>query len=382
MDMDDEALADLLAARLAARLERLPHAELARLAAKALVRCPSVMREAERTLTVHAPVPSWAVDEVLLHPDLVPSLMATLRTPDVAARQVCTAWRRGWDDSLVARRILHKASSQPPRIFTSTHSITASPSGERVYVVGLTGVADEPGLYVLDRNLGANHCIEIAGAHLREDEDHSVLATEHGLVIFSTDGILRRLQVSDDLTVTQLAECVDEGETYAVADGGNGELFISSFGNEDDDGGDILSGYREQIVVRDAQTLQVLRRFSDRERFRDIRGLCVAGDEVVVIDIEDDESRLLFYSTAGAFLREAQGDWGASCFVLHHNGRLYLMEHANIEGGGSYVHVLTLTGETIQTYHSNVPLSYCFGHCDERLFVGGLSGRFVVLEGI
>jgi len=314
----------------------------------------------------------------------VPSLMATLRAADVAARQVCTVWRRGWDDSLVARRILHKAFSQSPRIFTSTFSITASPCGERVYVVGRTGTADQRGLHVL--NLGANQCIEIAAAHIGED----VLATEHGLVVFRTDGGLRRLQVSDDLSVVQLAECLHEGEIYDVADGGNGELFISTYGNEGDD--------HEQIVVRDAQTLQELRRFSDHERFNDICGLCVAGDEVVVIDIQDDGfngdevSRLLFYSTAGAFLREAQGDWGASCFVLHHNGRLYMLECTTQGGGGSNVHVLTLTGETIQTYHSDVPLSYCFCRCDERLIVGLSSGfvrgqtdgdgRFVVLQGI
>ena len=41
-----------------------------------------------------APVPSWAVTEVLLSDDLIPSLFASLNCNDCAASAVCKAWRR------------------------------------------------------------------------------------------------------------------------------------------------------------------------------------------------------------------------------------------------------------------------------------------------
>ena len=62
-------------ARFAQRLELLPHAELARLAAKAMMDSPRVARqEAGQQLAVLAPVPEWVTD-VLLSADIVLSLI-------------------------------------------------------------------------------------------------------------------------------------------------------------------------------------------------------------------------------------------------------------------------------------------------------------------
>ena len=81
----DESLAGPMAARLAPRLEHLPHDVLAELAAEALAACPQLQRKAERSLALHAPVPAWAVSSVLLDPDLLPCMMASLRLEEGAA---------------------------------------------------------------------------------------------------------------------------------------------------------------------------------------------------------------------------------------------------------------------------------------------------------
>ena len=63
--------------RLAACLQRLPVEVLAETAAAALQRCPDLLRRAEQAL----PVPEWAIERVLLSPDLLqcassPALLA------------------------------------------------------------------------------------------------------------------------------------------------------------------------------------------------------------------------------------------------------------------------------------------------------------------
>ena len=48
---------------------------------------------ADAVLAKHTQTPAWALDSVLLSPDLLPSLFGSLEFTDCATAQVCRAWR-------------------------------------------------------------------------------------------------------------------------------------------------------------------------------------------------------------------------------------------------------------------------------------------------
>ena len=77
-------------------------------------------READKRLAVRAPLPDWARNGVLLSPDLLPRVFATLGLEDCAAALACKAWSREWKDLIARRRILrdealHEIAVQAPR---------------------------------------------------------------------------------------------------------------------------------------------------------------------------------------------------------------------------------------------------------------------------
>ena len=87
---------------LEARLSRLTHAQLLRLAALGCNESTQVMAEASRML-----VPLWTADraaeEVFLSTDLLDCIMASLGAQDAAVASVCKVWAASWA-TLVARR--------------------------------------------------------------------------------------------------------------------------------------------------------------------------------------------------------------------------------------------------------------------------------------
>ena len=88
--------------RLAACLQRLPVEVLAETAAAALQRCPDLLRRAEQAL----PVPEWAIERVLLSPDLLQCIFSSLTREGFGAAAVCATWAAAWDAKLKAEQWL------------------------------------------------------------------------------------------------------------------------------------------------------------------------------------------------------------------------------------------------------------------------------------
>ena len=83
-------------ARFAARLGALPHEALVELAAQLCEEGTEAQRAlADAALAVHAPLPQWAVENVLLSPDLANHLLAPLEQRDYAAAAACSRLAAG-----------------------------------------------------------------------------------------------------------------------------------------------------------------------------------------------------------------------------------------------------------------------------------------------
>ena len=114
--------------RLAARLEHLPHAALVELCALACTLDAHESRTAaDAALARDDPLPTWAVDEVLLSSDLAPRVVEKLEVKDGAAAAVCRAWRVAWGATRKQRRWLHSAQLATPDF--QTGRIRALPTG-------------------------------------------------------------------------------------------------------------------------------------------------------------------------------------------------------------------------------------------------------------
>ena len=75
---------------------------LAETAAAALQRCPDLLRRAEQAL----PVPDWAIERVLLSPDLLQCIFSSLTREGFGAAAVCATWAAVWDAKLKAAKWL------------------------------------------------------------------------------------------------------------------------------------------------------------------------------------------------------------------------------------------------------------------------------------
>ena len=95
---------------------------------------PALWRKAEARLATVAPVPEWAVTQVLLSGDLLPPIMASMRVNDVAAAMVCKAWHRSWQDTSELRRGLHRAPWPQPDTSDTFYGFMTLP-GEQLCVL-------------------------------------------------------------------------------------------------------------------------------------------------------------------------------------------------------------------------------------------------------
>jgi hypothetical protein len=88
--------------RLEIRLAQLPHDVLARLARDAISDLWSfgapaaALQKADALLAKAVPLPLWALNNVLLSPDLLSHLFASFELEDHAMARVCSAWREAW----------------------------------------------------------------------------------------------------------------------------------------------------------------------------------------------------------------------------------------------------------------------------------------------
>ena len=100
--------------RLSLRLGQLPHDVLADLASRLCSESPALQATAEECIATHKPLPPWAVERVLLSPDLTPNILGPLLAEDGAAAAVCSQWLAGW-----------KATNKPRRFKTWQAGVAA-----------------------------------------------------------------------------------------------------------------------------------------------------------------------------------------------------------------------------------------------------------------
>jgi len=94
---------DFSAGRFRNRLSALPAAALLDIAALACEGSAAARKRAEELIALHNPTPVWAVSNILLSPDLLGKMMATLNLSDYAAAAVCKTWACTWREMVRAR---------------------------------------------------------------------------------------------------------------------------------------------------------------------------------------------------------------------------------------------------------------------------------------
>ena len=72
-----------------------------------------VRAAADASLALHAPLPQWARDGVLLSADLLPTLFGSVNPGDWQAAAACSAWRAAWNALLRPQRYLHPSRVLP-----------------------------------------------------------------------------------------------------------------------------------------------------------------------------------------------------------------------------------------------------------------------------
>ena len=97
------------ASRLTVRLSQLPHAALVALIGRLAEEDESVRDKVDRAAAEHNPIPSWAVDNVLLSARLMTLILDSLPFRDCAAARVCTVWSQVW--KIKSKRVLRPVDS-------------------------------------------------------------------------------------------------------------------------------------------------------------------------------------------------------------------------------------------------------------------------------
>ena len=110
-------------------LTQVDQAQLVALAAVSCGQSKEAMAEANGML-----VPRWAVDEILLSPDLLACIMAPLSLDDGAVAAVSKVWAESWANLLALRRLVFR--SRPSRLQMSepVFGLTTMPDGTVCFV--------------------------------------------------------------------------------------------------------------------------------------------------------------------------------------------------------------------------------------------------------
>jgi hypothetical protein len=347
------ARAIMPSSRLSARLGRLPHAVLAELAARLCSDSPALQAAAEECMAAHTPLPHWAVERVLLSPDLVPHLLAPLAAEDGAAAAVCSQWLVGWKATNEPRRRLKQVPLDfPEEIDTDGMTMAGTPDGRVV-------VRARAKVHILDRSMRVLQTV--AGEY-----PASIAASDDS--IFSCPGASSLCRSTYDGTTA--AEYRLEDYTFrcpVLAPGGL--LFCLIFKQGEDD--------RDEIIGLDAQTLQLRHRFG-LGLLNDAERLAVGGDELYVCDAGNH--RLQVFSLTGEHRRSITGEWRSPLWLCCVKDRLYLIERVEDEEDedgepvepasplqGRRILVLSLQGDILQVVtHPTEPTAMfqricCFG---------------------
>ena len=368
------------ASRLAARLEHLSHAALVELCALACTLDAHDSRTAaDAALARHDPLPTWAVDDVLLSSDLAPRVMEKLEVKDGAAAAVCRAWRTAWEVTRKQRRWLHSAQLATPDFeMDDIRGLTALP-GDRLCI------ATKQTLHIVDKEM---HRLRVIG----EEDAIGLAAGDTGLYVTSPPTQLLRRYDQESFELLAEYRPPEQGVganvrffcELALAPGRL--LFaVAVVDNEN-------RGRGGEVVAFNALTLERRHTIGHALFMGDNypNGLAVIGQELYVGD--QDHCCLHVFSFNGDHLREVRGDWGMPhcfCFI---DDRIYLIE---VEDGdrGRRVVVLTPEGGTLQVYKPGevgLPVDHEIDnicHFDGKLLVSSSCldeeiARIVTMQGV
>ena len=288
--------------RIELRLDELSRAELLKIATAGCEASTEVKNVADDILAAHKPLPQWAVNGVLLGPDLLELVLAPLQLTDGAAAAVCSAWAAGWKATSEGRRgplTQVPFNGLPPVLHGSNPLPNITADEQFVYV------ADDHNLKRLthDGTVVATHTHPARGDYPPFWKWSGIVCAPGGLLF-----------------------CVLSDPDYA----------------------------EDEIVALDAQTVQPRYRFG-LGLLDNPHGLAVVGEELFVCDTYND--CLQVFSLAGEHRRSITGEWerpGALCFV---KDRLYLVEmaddgtdHFREPRRGTRIIVLSLQGDILEIY--------------------------------
>ena len=278
-------------------------------------------------LAEREPLPAWAVDRVLLSPDLLAQIMRRLELEDSGAAAVCRVWHNEWATTAQHRRRLSPAHLPEPDFDLPTLCLASTPGGERLFFACRSGdwpsperivAVDDQMRTVHERSLGEDQsCISMAAS-----SDSLFLVTA------SFDGLeLQRIELNG---FTVAARILLQVSHLAVSP--HGLLFGSSA---------LTTG----IFYIDAQSLAPSPEFGANAIDTMVTAMAVVDGGLYVADVR--RGALQIFSLGGQHLHEIQGGWCMPRALTFAAGRLYLAESLSEEqtaAEGRRIFVLTPEG--------------------------------------
>ena len=343
--------------RLILRLSQLPHDVLAELAAQLCSESAALQAMTDECLATHKPLPLWAVDRVLLSPDLMPHILGPLELEDAAAAAVCSQWSVGWKATNEPRRRLKQVPFDLPGELAMTRQLhmTGSPDG---YLLAYTDTGAhllDDGAHLLDDDMRVLHSFEV------DNHDDSLIAANDSS-LFSAEDLQALRRFTFEGTIAAEYRLEDYSFAYPVLAPGD-LLFCVIFHSDSE------SSIADEIVALDAQTLQLRFRFG-LGLLDDTNQLVVVGDELYVCDTGND--RLQVFSLSGEHRRSVMGEWRSPRRLCFARDRLYLVEDGCADTAalspGRRILVLSLLGDILQVItHPTKPTAQfdhlcCFKH--------------------
>lgn len=396
------------------RLEALPVAALLDIAAVACETSAAARKKSDELLALHSPTPAWAVSKVLLSPELLHVIMATLDLSDHAVAAVCPAWKRAWADMIDCRRVLRPAAAHTG-ILGAAHalnlkhgiiSLVALPGDERLCIVTQYEVR------IVSKALKTLKTLPGEGLGLPSDLDMwggAACAGDAGLYLLGHSmGNLQttRIYRLDLESCDVVASSSLHGAGYELncgsrcmalsADGGHPRLFVSSASGFNDTVKD------QSLLVLDAISLELLSAHHGRELFRGacspqmpdeqrhvfLDAIAVSGEELLIVDgfcgrvcvyaSRTLEPRRVIFSNLEAHLSPTGlHRYNTPVAMLLHKERLFITEYTGEDIGfddddecpedvayqrwvsGKRVVVLTLDGQVLREYVSPNAWPWC-----------------------
>ena len=380
---------------------------------------------ANKFLCTHCPVPSWAIFGVLLSPDLLPKLFATLAYDNCAAAAVCKSWRRCWLETDHQRRGLRPA---PPLHYTPWRSpdghtpllgtiiqMTTHPDGRWMcfLTTGITvlfvgadlGEIDRfntsrmgPGMFARDVCVSSDYLVVI----------QSGIAEDSYVCTYDISGFPPRLHASLEADAGSETEAGTEYHRAAFASNG---MLLAIFEDRETETCTVVALDPDTLVADPTA-------FGGRPIPTTQFDLAVCGEEVIVAVPNANgwpghrwhPTSFNVFSLDGTLLRQLRGAWsaGGPTRLLPWNGRLYCFKDGNYDLSeqedaelSKRIHVLTPHGKIIQVWQapgdgfvgSVCPLAAGLGREPDKLLVHmsmpadedpeiGVQWQMVALKGI